>query len=59
MSGTLSESKCEYYEDKYVIFVDARSRSTMSRKLRRFCMFLTFNHNAEKIIVLFLLRSYL
>ena len=34
LSGTLSESKREYYDDKYVIFADARSRSTFSRKFR-------------------------
>ena len=34
LSGTFSESKRECYEDKYVIFVDVRSRSTLSRMLR-------------------------
>jgi len=34
LSGTLSESKRESYDDKCVIFVDARFRSTLSQKSR-------------------------
>jgi len=34
LSGTLSESKRESYDDKCVIFSDAKFRSTLSRKLK-------------------------